>query len=41
MKNWNPQERLFVSMRVSTKQISAINTRLDALYASEDTRIRE
>jgi hypothetical protein len=35
------KERLFVSMRVSTKPISAINTRLDALYASEDNTFRE
>jgi hypothetical protein len=41
MKCWRPQERLFVFMGVSTTPISAINTRLDALYASEDTTIRE
>jgi hypothetical protein len=37
----SPQERLFVSMRVSTKPISAIITRTDALYNSEDNKFQE
>jgi hypothetical protein len=38
---WSPQERLIVSLRISTKPISAITTRLDALHASEDNKFRE